>query len=110
LAANGVYPILKLSCDYDGCKLGVAMGSLHTYSPDLNPIEQLFAKLKALLRKAATRTIEALRAAVGANAQTTSPTPVVDALREVALGNRARYQRYDILSPGPGIAVASAGL
>jgi transposase len=42
------------------------MGSLHTYSPDLDPIEQLFAKLKALLRKAATRTVEALRAAIGA--------------------------------------------
>ena len=30
------------------------------YSPDLNPIEQFFAKLKALLRKAAARTLEAL--------------------------------------------------
>jgi transposase len=29
---------------------------LPPYSPDLNPIEQLFAKLKALLRKAAART------------------------------------------------------
>ena len=35
------------------------------YSPDLNPIEQLFAKLKALLRKAATRSLDALWAAVG---------------------------------------------
>jgi transposase len=26
------------------------------YSPDLNPVEQLFAKLRALLRKAAART------------------------------------------------------
>jgi transposase len=33
-------------------------------SPDLNPIEQLFAKLKALLRKAAARTLEALIAAI----------------------------------------------
>ena len=30
------------------------------YSPDLNPIEQFFAKLEALLRKAAARTLEAL--------------------------------------------------
>ncbi|MGA2373139.1 MAG: IS630 family transposase, partial [Candidatus Korobacteraceae bacterium] len=30
------------------------------YSPDLNPIEKLFAKLKALLRKAAIRTRDAL--------------------------------------------------
>jgi transposase len=38
---------------------------LPPYSPDLNPIEQLFAKLKALLRKAAERTIPALWAAIG---------------------------------------------
>jgi len=35
------------------------------YSPDLNPIEQVFAKLKHLLRKAAARTAEDLTAAVG---------------------------------------------
>jgi transposase len=32
---------------------------LPPYSPDLNPIEQVFAKLKHLLRKAQTRTVEA---------------------------------------------------
>jgi transposase len=31
---------------------------LPPYSPDLNPIEQVFAKLKTLLRKAAERTVE----------------------------------------------------
>lgn len=35
------------------------------YSPDLNPIEMAFSKPKALLRKAAARTIEALWRAVG---------------------------------------------
>jgi transposase len=34
-------------------------------SPDLNPIEQLFAKLKALLRKAATKTRDALWQSIG---------------------------------------------
>ena len=38
---------------------------LPKYSPDLNPIEQAFAKLKALLRKAKARTYEALWRAVG---------------------------------------------
>ncbi len=38
---------------------------LPAYSPDLNPIEQVFAKLKALLRKAATRTKEALWDSIG---------------------------------------------
>jgi transposase len=37
---------------------------LPPYSPDLNPIEQLFATLKALLRKAAERTKEALWSAI----------------------------------------------
>jgi transposase len=38
---------------------------LPSYSPDLNPIEQVFAKLKQLLRAQAPRTLEALWAAVG---------------------------------------------
>ena len=33
---------------------------LPAYSPDLNPIEQVFSKLKALLRKAAERTVPGL--------------------------------------------------
>lgn len=37
---------------------------LPSYSPDLNPIEQAFAKLKALLRSAAARTIPDLWAAI----------------------------------------------
>ena len=39
---------------------------LPPYSPDLNPIEQAFAKVKGLLRKAETRTREALIEAMGA--------------------------------------------
>ena len=38
---------------------------LPKYSPDLNPIEQLFAKLKHLLRQAAGRTTEAVYQAIG---------------------------------------------
>jgi transposase len=38
---------------------------LPAYSPDLNPIEQAFSKLKAHLRKAAARTFEALWRAIG---------------------------------------------
>ena len=38
---------------------GAKLLFLPPYSPDLNPIEQVFAKLKALLRKAQKRTIEA---------------------------------------------------
>jgi transposase len=44
---------------------GATLLYLPPYSPDLNPIEQAFAKLKALLRKAAERSIEALSARIG---------------------------------------------
>ena len=44
---------------------GARLLYLPPYSPDFNPIENAFAKLKALLRKAAERTIEGLWAAIG---------------------------------------------
>lgn len=39
---------------------GAALHYLSPYSPDLNPIEKMFSKLKALLRKAARRTVDPL--------------------------------------------------
>ena len=39
---------------------GARLFLLPKYSPDLNPIEQVFAKLKHLLRKAAARTLDAV--------------------------------------------------
>jgi transposase len=44
---------------------GAKLFFLPPYSPDLNPIEQLFAKLKTLLRKAAERTLEATWRRIG---------------------------------------------
>ena len=44
---------------------GAYLVFLPKYSPDLNPIEQVFSKLKHLLRKAAARTIETVCAAIG---------------------------------------------
>jgi transposase len=44
---------------------GAKLFFLPPYSPDLNPIEQLFAKLKTLLRKADERTIEATWRRIG---------------------------------------------
>ena len=44
---------------------GAKLFFLPKYSPDLNPIEQVFSKLKHLLRKAAARTVEAVCAAIG---------------------------------------------
>ena len=45
---------------------GAELRYLPPYSPDLNPIEQLFAKLKTLLRKAAERTVETTWKRIGA--------------------------------------------
>lgn len=45
--------------------VGATILFLPSYSPDLNPIEQVFSKLKALLRKTAARTVEALWDAIG---------------------------------------------
>lgn len=52
-----------------GCQLVF----LPAYSPDLNPIEEAFAKLKALLRAAAARTHLALDAAIAAAMRTITP-------------------------------------
>jgi transposase len=74
-----------------------AMGAwllfLPPYSPDLNPIEMAFAKLKALLRARAVRTIDALwRASVKSaislalkSAKTTSPPQATDSLESPTL-------------------------
>jgi transposase len=45
---------------------GARLLYLPPYSPDFNPIEQLFAKLKALLRKAAERSVEGLWSRIAA--------------------------------------------
>jgi transposase len=44
---------------------GAELRFLPPYSPDFNPIEKAFSKLKALLRKAAERTAGALWDAIG---------------------------------------------
>jgi transposase len=49
---------------------GATLRYLPKYSPDLNPIEMPFSKLKAYLRKAAERTIPRLRRRIGSFART----------------------------------------
>lgn len=46
-------------------RAGATLSFLPPYSPDMNPIENAFAKLKAMLRARAERSIGALRDAVG---------------------------------------------
>jgi len=53
---------------------GASLLYLPPYSPDFNPIENAFAKLKAMLRKAAQRTINGLWSAIGDIIDTFTPT------------------------------------
>jgi transposase len=53
---------------------GAELLYLPPYSPDLNPIEQAFAKLKALLRTAGSRTVETLWQTIGQALHAFTPT------------------------------------
>jgi transposase len=53
---------------------GATLLYLPPYSPDFNPIEKAFSKLKALLRKAAERTVDALWDRIGLLLREFSPT------------------------------------
>ena len=52
---------------------GASLRYLPPYSPDFNPIENAFAKLKALLRRAAERTVEGLWRLIGQLIDTFTP-------------------------------------
>jgi transposase len=60
---------------------GASLLYLPPYSPDLNPIEQAFAKLKSLLRARALRTIDALWNALGDIVDCFNPTECANFLR-----------------------------
>ena len=54
---------------------------LPPYSPDLNPIEMIFSKLKALLRKITARTKDALSDAVGTVVDMITPDDAANCIR-----------------------------
>lgn len=61
--------------------VGARLIFLPPYSPDLNPIEQVFAKLKLLLRKAAERTVEATWRRIGSLLDAFPPNECANYLR-----------------------------
>lgn len=61
--------------------IGAILLYLPPYSPDLNPIEQLFAKFKALLRHASERSIEGLWRRIGLLLKRFSPQECANYLR-----------------------------
>ena len=66
---------------------GAKLIFLPKYSPDLNPIEQLFAKLKLRLRAAQQRTREALSDAVANILATVTPQECSNYLRHDGYGS-----------------------
>lgn len=60
---------------------GARLFFLPPYSPDLNPIEQVFAKIKTLLRKAEERTIDGIVERIGRLLQAITPTECANYLR-----------------------------
>ena len=60
---------------------GAGLLYLPPYSPDFNPIENAFAKLKALLRKAAKRTVDALWTSIGHVLDAFTPTECANYFR-----------------------------
>jgi len=65
---------------------GARLFYLPKYSPDLNPIEQFFAKLKHFLRKAAARTVEAVCLAIGELLQRFTPEECANYLANSGYG------------------------
>ena len=86
-----------------GCQLWL----LPSYSPDMNPIEEAFSKVKALLRKAKARTLEALfEATAQALGAVRAPVMPADTSSIVATGHH-RTTYYDKRSSTPTFASAS---
>ena len=71
-------------------KLGVSVPPFPAYSPDLNPIEQAIAKLKAYLRKLAPRSPQRLAEALRNGLQQFTPAICAACLRHAGYGQRKR--------------------
>jgi transposase len=69
---------------------GASLLHLPPYSPDLNPIELAFSKLKRLLRAAAARTADALEAAIGAALGQFTPAECASYLRHCGYAQSGR--------------------
>lgn len=68
-------------------RVGAKLWFLPKYSPDLNPIEQVFAKLKHLLRKATVRTQEAVGHAIAEILNTFTAEECVNYFRNSGYGS-----------------------
>jgi len=65
---------------------GAKLRYLPAYSPDLNPIEMAFSKLKTALRKGAARTVKALMKLIGRLIKTFAPAECANYFRHAGYG------------------------
>lgn len=65
---------------------GATLRYLPPYSPDFNPIEQVFAKLKDLLRRTASRNVESLWNSIGTLLDRFTPTECASYIRHCGYG------------------------
>ena len=68
---------------------GAQLLYLPPYSPDYNPIEQVFSKLKTLLRKAAARTVDGLWSTIGHLLGQFAPAECVQYIRHAGYSRSA---------------------
>ena len=66
-------------------RAGATVLPLPPYSPDFNPIEELFSKLKELLRRAAARTVDGLYDALGEALELVSAADILGWFRNAGL-------------------------
>jgi hypothetical protein len=78
--------------------VGAKLLFLPPYSPDLNPIEQVFAKLKHLVRKAAERTHDATWRRIGSSLDCFSPDEYANYLRDSGYAQTQSHQTLVIVT------------
>ena len=67
---------------------GAKLFLLPKYSPDLNPIEQVFAKLKTLLRRAARRSADAIWRHIGKRLSAFTPQECANYFRNAGYASK----------------------
>lgn len=98
------------------CREDAGMGLLYlpSYSPDFNPIEQVFAKIKALFRRAAARSFDAICDTLNAILTKFSPSECASVHTKSMLGALLDYANVDrerfanAWKADPGTTTASA--
>jgi hypothetical protein len=79
---------------------GATLRFLPPYSPDFNPIENAFSKLKAMLRRASERTVSGLWDLIGRLVDIIQPHECANYFSSCGYGNRSRPSLSQLLKVG----------